>query len=243
MQTLERHAYLVLADMPVDEIGREDVLRALTPIWGTRMETVRRVRQRIRTVLAWAQAHGYIAGDNATGEGIADALPTMPTVKQHYRALPYGEVGGALDVVEASKASVAAKLALRFLVLTATRSGEVRNAGWSKVDMDAREWRIPASRMKAGVEHCVPLNAAATGVLERARMLDDGSGLIFPSPARRGRAMSDMTLPTRRTHPRSGAARQRPAPFSARRCRVRFPRMGRCTESGTAGTVAVKLCG
>ena len=141
------------------------------------------------------------------------------------------------------EASVAAKLALRFLVLTATRSGEVRNAGWSEVDMDAREWRIPASRMKAGVEHRVPLNAAATAVLERARMLDDGSGLIFPSPAHRGRAMSDMTLPTRRTHPRSGAAGQRPAPFSARRCRVRFPRMGRCTESGTAGTVAVKLCG
>ena len=194
LQTLERHAYPVLADVPVDRITREDVLRALTPIWGTRQETARRVRQRIRTVLAWAQAHGYIAGDNPAGEGIDGALPSMPAVKQHYRALPYDEVVNALAIVTASRASVAAKLALRFLVLTATRSGEIRNAEWSEVDVKRRLWVIPPLRMKANVEHRVPLSDAALDVLEQARALDDGSGLVFPSPARRGKAMSDMTL-------------------------------------------------
>lgn len=194
LQTLERHAYPTLADMPVDHITREDVLRAITPIWGTKQETARRVRQRIRTVLAWAQAHGYIAGDNPAGESIDGALPTMPKQQAHYRALPYNEVVNALAVVTASRASVSAKLALRFLVLTATRSGEVRNAAWNEIDVERRLWIIPSSRMKANVEHRIPLSDAALDVLEQARMLNDGSGLIFPSPVRQGRSMSDMTL-------------------------------------------------
>ena len=111
---LERHAMPHIGDMPVDRIGREDVLRVLTPIWGTRVETARRVRQRIRTVLAWAQAHGYIAGDNAAGEGIDGALPAMPAVKEHFRALPYNEVPDALRIVEESGASLAARLCFRF---------------------------------------------------------------------------------------------------------------------------------
>lgn len=194
LQTLERHAYPVLADLRVDRIRREDVLCCLTPIWGTRQETARRVRQRIRTVLAWAQAHGHIAGENMAGEGIDGALPTMPKQQAHYRALPYDEVVNALAVVAASRASNAAKLAFRFLVLTAARSGEVREAQWNEVDMEHRVWTIPASRMKANAEHRVPLSEAALGVLRQARKLDDRSGLIFPSPVRPGRAMSDMTL-------------------------------------------------
>ena len=194
LQTLEKHAYPVLADLPVDRITREDVLRCLTPIWGTRQETARRVRQRIRTVLAWAQAHGHIAGDNPAGEGIDGALPAMPKQQAHYRALPYGEVTNTLAIVTSSRASMSAKLALRFLVFTATRSGEVRNAEWSEVDAEQRLWIIPASRMKANAEHRVPLTDPAMAVLEQARVLDDGSGLIFPSTVRRGKAMSDMTL-------------------------------------------------
>ena len=110
-QTLERHAFPVLGDMAVDEIGREDVLRVLTPIWGVRMETARRVRQRIRTILRWCMAHGYIE-HNVAGEAIDGALPPMPRLKAHLRALPYQEVSAALATVESSKASLAAKLCL-----------------------------------------------------------------------------------------------------------------------------------
>ena len=118
----------------------------------------------------------------------------MPKLKAHFRALPYREVAGALDTVEASGASMAAKLCLRFVVLTASRSGEARAATWAEIDMDAREWRIPAERMKGGVEHRVPLSDAAVAVLEQARMLDDESGVVFPSPMKLGRPLSDMTL-------------------------------------------------
>ena len=132
-QTLERHAFPILGDMPVDRIGREDVLRVLTPIWSVRMETARRVRQRTRTVLRWCMAHGYVE-HNAAGEAIDGALPPMPRLRAHLRAMPYQEVSAALATVEASNASLASKLCLRFLVLTAARSGEARGATWDEVD-------------------------------------------------------------------------------------------------------------
>ncbi len=192
-QTLERHAFPILGDMPVDGIGREDVLQVLTPIWGVRMETARRVRQRIRTVLRWCMAHGYVE-HNVAGDAIDGALPPMPRLKAHLRALPYQEVAAALATVDASGAALASKLCLRFLILTAARSGEARGATWDEIHEHAREWHIPGSRMKAGVEHRVPLSDAALGVLERARTLRDESGLIFPSSVKPGHPMSDMTL-------------------------------------------------
>ena len=193
LQQLERHAFPVLGNMGVDRIGREDVLRVLTPIWTVKPETARKLRQRIRTILRWAEAHGHVAY-NVAGEGIDGALPAMPAVREHYRALPYREVAAALETATASRASLAAKLCLRFLVLTAARSGEARGATWDEFDLDASEWRIPANRMKAGVEHRVPLSEAALGTLEQARPLCDASGLIFPSPTKPGKTLSDMTL-------------------------------------------------
>ena len=192
-QTLERHAFPILGDMPVDRIGREDVLRVLTPIWSVRMETARRVRQRTRTVLRWCMAHGHVE-HNAAGEAIDGALPPMPRRRAHLRAMPYHEVSAALATVEASEASLPSKLCLRFLVLTAARSGEARGATWDEIVEATGEWRIPGSRMKAGVEHRVPLSDAALELLEQARVLRDGSGLVFPSPVKVGRPMSDMTL-------------------------------------------------
>ena len=192
-QTLEKHAFPILGDMRLDRIGREDVLRVVTPLWTSRPEQARKLRQSIRTILTWAEAHGYIE-HNIAGNAINGALPAQPAIKQHLRALPYHEVANAMETVDASRASWAAKLCLRFTILAAARSGETRGALWSEIDLDAREWRIPASRMKTGVEHRVPLSDAALAVLEQARPLQDGSDLIFPSPVRRGRPLSDMSL-------------------------------------------------
>ena len=191
MQKLERHALTRLGDLPVDRIGREDVLAVLTPIWTTKPETGRKVRQNIRATLKWCQAHGFVAF-NAAGEAIDGALPRMPAVKAHFRALPHPEIPEALDIVEASSASPVAKLALKFLIFTASRSGEVRGATWTEMHGDV--WKIPGERMKAGVEHRVPLSASVLDVLRQARVLDDASGLVFPSPIRRGRSLSNMTL-------------------------------------------------
>ena len=191
-QTLERHAMPRLGNVRVNKIDREAVLAVLTPIWGTRMETARRVRQRIRTILGWALAHGFVEHNMA--DAVAGALPAMPTVQEHHRALPYQEVKDALATVEASQASLAVKLGFRFTVLTAARSGEVREAVWSEIDFDAREWRIPGARMKSGTEHRVPLSDAALAVLEQARALKNDSGLVFPSPLKPDRPLSNMTM-------------------------------------------------
>ena len=191
--SMAKYAYPVFGDRRVDQIGREDVLRVLTPLWTAKPETARKLRQRMRAVLAWAQAHGYVE-HNFAGEAINGALPNMPAVKAHFRALPYREVAAAIGIIESSGASAAAKLCFRFVVLTAARSGEARGATWSEIDDDARLWVIPASRMKGHAEHRQPLSDAAMAVLAEARTLRDKSDLIFPSPMRRGRPLSDMSL-------------------------------------------------
>ena len=193
IQTLERHAMPKLSNTPLDRIGRGDVLQVLTPIWTTRPETARRVRQRMRTVFKWAISYGFMES-NPAGEAIDGALPAMPKVKAHFRALPYQEVKSALETVAASQASMSAKLCFRFLVLTAARSGEARGTNWNEVDLQGQEWRIPSERMKAGVEHRVPLCGQALELLGEASALREDTGLVFPSPLKPGTPMSDMTL-------------------------------------------------
>ena len=189
LATMAKYVYPVFGDRRVDQIGREDVLRVLTPIWSSKPEIGRKVRQRIRATLAWAQAHNYIE-NNPAGEAINAALPATTALKVHFRALPYPDVGAALDVIEASRASVSARACLRFVVLTACRSGEARLATWGEIDLDAGEWRIPAARMKTGVEHRVPLSDAALDVLASVRPLRSRADLVFPSPSRPGKPFS-----------------------------------------------------
>ena len=193
IQTLERHAFPKIGNKHIDTISRTDVLTVLTPIWSTRPETARRVRQRMRTIFRWAMANELIE-TNPAGEAIDGALPSMPKVKAHLRALPYQDVGSALRTVDASQTSPASKHCLKFLVLTAARSGEARGATWDEIDLNGATWTIPGSRMKTGTEQRVPLSDQAIEVLTLARQLEDGSGLCFPSPLRPGRMLSDMTI-------------------------------------------------
>ena len=125
--TLQEYAHPHLGSLPVSEVTTADVLTVLTAIWHDKPETARRVRQRIGAVMKWAVAKGY-RQDNPAGDALAQALPRHTVVRRHLRALPHGEVAGAIQAVRASRASVAVKLAFEFLVLTAARSGEVRLA-------------------------------------------------------------------------------------------------------------------
>ena len=113
-------------------------------------------------------------------------------MRRHLRALPHGEVAGAIQAVRASRASAPVKLAFEFLVLTAARSGEVRLATWDEMDLDAAVWLVPGARMKAKRDHRVPLSGRARAILRDAQSLRDGTGLVFPSP--RGKPFSDMAL-------------------------------------------------
>ena len=191
LQVVQKHAYPILADLPVDQITQTDVLAVLTPIWTTRPETSRRVRQRIRSVLRYCEAHGFF-DRNVAGDAIDGALPAMPKVKEHHSALDYRQVPAAVKSI-VSRIS-AARLCLRFLTLTVSRSNEAREATWSEIDRDTTTWEIPASRMKAGKPHRVPLTRSALAVLDEADSLRDGSDLIFPSTSKPGHPMTPDNL-------------------------------------------------
>ena len=175
----------------VDRIATADVMAVRIPHWHTKNETMRRVRQRIGAVMKWAAAQGY-RDDNPAGDAISAALPKTGTMRKHQRALPFAEVGAALDKVKTSGAFKSTVLALEFLVLTATRSGEARLATWDEVDFDSATWTVPASRMKAKRDHRVPLSARAMDILHEARELSGGIELVFPSA--HGRALSGNTI-------------------------------------------------
>ena len=190
---LERHAYPAIGNKRVDAIGRADVLRVLSPVMLDTPPTGRKLRQNVRQVFAWAQAHGHIT-ENPAGEVIAAALPKAPAVKAHRKAAPYRETGAMLRTVEASTIAAAVKACFAFIVLTGVRTNEARGARWSEIDTAAGTWKIPGKRMKEGRGHRVPLSDAALAVLERAAGLIDGSGLLFPSPVKRGQPISRSAM-------------------------------------------------
>ena len=189
--SLRAYAMPQLGTKRVDRITTSDVLAVLVPIWSSKRETARRVRQRVGSIMKWAVAEGY-REDNPAGDAIGAALPRHGKLTRHFPALPHGQVAAALAAVQASGAWIGTKLAFEFLVLTAARSGEVRNAQWQEIDTEGSTWTVPGERMKAGRDHRVPLSRRALAVLGEAHEIASRPGLIFPAPT--GRVLSAMTM-------------------------------------------------
>jgi len=191
--TLETYVFPKVGLLQVAKIETADVMGVLKPIWTQKPETASRVRQRIEAVIDYASALGARTGDNpARWRGHLDHLlpkPTKVRAVRHHPALPHSEIVDFMDELE-TREGVAAR-ALDFTILTAARSGETRGATWAEIDYEARVWVIPASRMKAGKEHRVPLSRAAHALLGEKR---DDAKLIFESQAKPGRPISDMSM-------------------------------------------------
>ena len=180
LSSLERYAFPRIGGQPVAEVTRADVLDILSPIWHVKAPTARCVHQRVHAVLEWAVAMDYRV-DNPC-DRVLPVLGAQGDIVQHMRALPHREVAAAVAAVRASGATPVVSLAFEFLVLTAARSGEVREARWTEIDTTHHVWTIPATRMKAKREHRVPLCARAGEILDAARTLGDGgSPLVFPT--------------------------------------------------------------
>jgi len=165
--TLEAYAYSVFGDLPVGEIDVSHVMRTLEPIWKDKTETASRLRGRIEAILDWARVRGYRSGDNpARWRGqLANLLPARSKVQQvrHHPALPYSDIGSFMKTLRIQEGEAAR--ALEFLILTAARTGEVIGATWEEIDLAAATWVIPASRIKAGRDHRVPLSPPALKLL------------------------------------------------------------------------------
>ncbi len=189
ISSLERFVFPVIGQRPIDTIQSGDVLTVLTPIWHKTPETARRVKQRIRTVMAWAKGANLYPGENPVTAAEGSLPRHVAGQVQHYAAMPYDALPTFMADL-ATRDGIAA-MALRFLILTAARSGEVRGAQWSEIDLENGVWTIPGARMKAKKDHRVPLTAEALAGLQAARGL--GIDLVFPGQQRH-KPMSDMTL-------------------------------------------------
>ncbi|QTX22573.1 tyrosine-type recombinase/integrase [Comamonas aquatica] len=196
VSTLAMYAEPVMGKMDVALVETEHVVRVLEPIWNSKPETASRLRGRIESILGWASARRLRSGDNpARWKGHLDSLfPARTKVSRtrHFAALPWKDMRPFMTSLEA-QAGVGA-LALRFTILTAARSGEVRGMVWDEVDLSARLWVVPAERMKAGREHRIPLSDAAVALLrQQEQVLLAGTNVVFPS-VRDHKPLSDMTL-------------------------------------------------
>ena len=209
--TLDTYANPVLGPKMVADITLQDVLRVLEPLWSDKTETASRLRGRIEAVLSWATVAGHRQGDNpARWKGNLSemlAKPNKVAKADNQPALALGDVSRWWSDL-ALRDGIAAR-ALEFLTLTAARSGEVRGMTWDELDFAGQDktdktdkapaatlatpatWTIPASRMKAGRVHRVPLTPAAVALLASLPRMD-GSPYVFP--AARGGMLSDMAL-------------------------------------------------
>ena len=174
--TLETYAFPVIGNMSVKEINSSHILTILSPIWVTKSETAKRVRQRLSTVFKYCVAKQWRSDDPAN-VAIIKALPKLNKKVVHRKSISYNDVSNFIKVILGSSAGVSTKLGLEFLILTATRSGEVRKACWNEIDGSL--WTIPAERMKAGVAHRIPLPARCIEILNLAREINKGSEYIF----------------------------------------------------------------
>lgn len=192
--SLKTYADPVMGNLAVRDICQEHVLKTLEPIWKDKNETASRVRGRIESVLDWCTVRGYRSGDNpARWKGHLDKLLPAPSkVKKikHFAALPFNELPHFMSALRQRKGTAAR--ALEFAILCASRSGEVRGAQWSEIDLDAKVWTVPADRMKAGKEHRVPLTETAIRILNEQSKLPRQNDYVFEAP--NGGQLSDMTL-------------------------------------------------
>lgn len=188
---LEAYAYPFIGKMIVADIELAHIEKMLNPIWETKTETASRVRLYVEAILDLAGVKGLRRGDNpARWKGNLDqifAKQTKIAKVEHYTALPVDEIPTFISKIH-NKDWIGAK-ALEFGILTAARSGEIRGAAWSEIDLKARTWTIPAERMKADKEHVVPLSDAAIQLISR---LDNTSQYLFPN--NKGRMLSDVAI-------------------------------------------------
>ena len=195
--TLAAYAYPVIGDKPVQAVETSDIVKILQPIWHTKTETASRLRGRVETVLAYATTHGMRQGENpARWRGhLEHALPKRSEVAkvEHHPALPWREVPTFVTTALAGEDGVSG-MALRFLIATAARTGEVLGAKWGEIDLKGKIWIVPAERMKAGREHRVPLNDIAMSVLLKMAELDQRpDGHVFPGQ-KDGRSLAAMAI-------------------------------------------------
>ena len=191
IRLLELHAFEVIGSLPVGEIERPHVLRVVEPLWPRPVGQY--VRSSLEAVLDWSAVRGYREGDNPASWSTLKYVLSKPGKShkvEHYAALPWKEAPSFLADLR-NVGTIAAK-ALEFVILTAARSGEVRQATWHEIDLDMKLWSVPAVHTKGLREHRVPLSKQAVRLLES--LPNCGEGLLFPGGKHGSRELYDFEL-------------------------------------------------
>jgi integrase len=190
--TMQAYVFPAIGKRPIGEVTAAEVIDILKPIWNTKRETAKRILQRMRAVFEAAIVRGE--RDKASPTiGVVTVLGSQKRKLEHRPAMPYPDVPAFVSRLRRLQGWAATRLAFEFLILTASRSGEVRLATWDEIDLDAALWTVPAQRMKGRVEHAVPLTPRAVAILREARATYPRSDFVFPG-TKPGLPLSDMTL-------------------------------------------------
>lgn len=175
----------------IDEVRSSDLIAALESRWIATPETARRVLQRVRAVFERARGMQFV-NDNPT-RGLERVFPQNRKAPAHHAALPYADLPKFVEGLRASDAGLVVQLAFEFLILTAARTSEVLNATWSEFDLKGKTWTIPAERMKAKIEHRVPLSPRCVEILKQAQGLSNDGSFAFPGRLR-SKPLSNMAF-------------------------------------------------
>ncbi len=193
INTLKQFAFPHIGNFPLDQIQPRNIADVLRPIWLTKAETASRLKQRLHAVLAWGWAHGHCSSNPV--DVVSHLLPQQPgkSVRtQHQPAMPWKNIPGFVGKnLRGDNRHDVTRSMLEFLILTASRSSEVRGMKWEEVDLKAAVWTVPAERMKTQQLHRVPLSSRAVEILKAQQGIH--KILVFPSP-RDQVELSDMAL-------------------------------------------------
>lgn len=193
LNTLETYVFAKIGKRKVAELESRDFEEVLRPIWLTKAETATRVKQRCKTVMEWCWAQGLVK--SIPVDVVDHLLPKQPGKRervQHQPSMPWREVPAFVQAVLWTGQRNVTRALLEFVILTAARSGEARAMTWDEVDLEAKVWTVPATRMKAKVAHRVPLSGRAAEILKEQRQRHPEAELVFPAP--RGGIPTDMVL-------------------------------------------------
>jgi len=189
--TLDTYVFPKIGSRKIKDLKAKDFADALVTIWIDKPETASRVKQRCNAVMDWCVAQDMIGANPVSV--VSKLLPQQPSKRKrviHQPSMPWQDVPEFVQEILHIGKSNLTRLMLEFLILTAARSGEVRAMTWDEVDLDKSVWIVPAERMKAKVEHRVPLSDRAVEILNIQQ--DEHQTLVFPSIT--GKVPSDMIL-------------------------------------------------
>ena len=193
IKRLEDNALNDLGHLSIDEITPKQVIAVVRKIESRgALDVANRVKQTIRAACRFAIQHGMATKNPAND---LDGIVKQRKV-QHRASLPREELPLFLKNLDfySNRGRFLTQQAIKLLVLTFVRSGELRGAMWHEFDLDDKMWRIPSDRMKMSNEHLVPLSRQALEVLEQIKPLSGKYNLLFPSERSRDKPMSDNTM-------------------------------------------------